>query len=380
MQRLTLNGQETDCLEIAYAERRPALRAGAAARLVSALRRRARARARRCTASARASWQKTKARAKQAIQDMAEGADPRLRRAPGAARATPSAPDTVWQRELEASFPYEETPDQLQRHRGGQARHGGGAADGPPDLRRRRLRQDRGGDPRRLQGGAGRQAGGGAGADDDPRAAAPAAPSASASPTSRCKVEVLSRFRTPEAAEGGGGARSPRGEVDIVIGTHRLLSKDVRFQRPRAWWSSTRSSASAWRRRRSSASCARTVDVLTLTATPIPRTLNLSLAGARDMSVIETPPRDRLPVHTEIVELRRGGRSPTPSCARWTAAGRSSSSTTASRPSTTRALRLQKLVPQVRIARRARADARARARARHARVPRPRAATCWSRP
>jgi len=47
----------------------------------------------------------------------------------------------------------------------------------------------------------------------------------------------------------------------------------------------------------------RTVDVLALTATPIPRTLNLSLAGARDMSVIETPPRDRLPVHTEIVEV-----------------------------------------------------------------------------
>ena len=46
----------------------------------------------------------------------------------------------------------------------------------------------------------------------------------------------------------------------------------------------------------------RQVDVLTLTATPIPRTLNMSLAGARDMSVIETPPRDRLPVHTEIVE------------------------------------------------------------------------------
>src|SRR4029453_11452640 len=45
------------------------------------------------------------------------------------------------------------------------------------------------------------------------------------------------------------------------------------------------------------------VDVLALTATPIPRTLNLSLAGARDMSVIETPPRDRLPVHTEIMEF-----------------------------------------------------------------------------
>src|SRR5205085_7948698 len=44
------------------------------------------------------------------------------------------------------------------------------------------------------------------------------------------------------------------------------------------------------------------VDVLAMTATPIPRTLNLSLAGARDMSVIETPPRDRLPVHTEILE------------------------------------------------------------------------------
>ena len=75
-------------------------------------------------------------------------------------------PDTDWQREFEAAFPYQETPDQLTAIERDQARHGAAAADGPPDLRRRRLRQDRAGHPRRVQGRRQRQAGRRPRADD----------------------------------------------------------------------------------------------------------------------------------------------------------------------------------------------------------------------
>ena len=82
--------------------------------------------------------------------------------------ATPGhafGPDTPWQHEIEEAFPYEETPDQAAGDRRRQGRHGAAGPDGPPGLRRRRLRQDRGRGPRRVQGGAGRQAGRGARAD-----------------------------------------------------------------------------------------------------------------------------------------------------------------------------------------------------------------------
>ena len=172
MQRLTLNGQETDCLELAYAERDRLFVPVQQLALVSryAAGEGARPALHRLGSGA---WQKTKARAQRAIQDMAEG----LIRAYAARQALQGhafPPDAVWQRELEASFPYEETPDQLKAIDEVKQDMESRAAHGPPDLRRRGLRQDRGGDPRRLQGGAGRQAGGGARAHDHPRAAAPA--------------------------------------------------------------------------------------------------------------------------------------------------------------------------------------------------------------
>ena len=111
--------------------------------------------------------------------------------------------------------------------RGGQGRHGGGAADGPPDLRRRRLRQDRGRAARRLQGGRRRQAGDDAGADDDPRPAAPRhlprAPRATSRSRSRWSRACASRPRSRRRWRA-----SRTGKVDILIGTHRLLSRDVR--------------------------------------------------------------------------------------------------------------------------------------------------------
>ncbi|MGK9368809.1 transcription-repair coupling factor [Melioribacter sp. Ez-97] len=112
------------------------------------------------------------------------------------------------------------------------------------------------------------------------------------------RIEVLSRFRSAkeqkEIVE-----KLARGEVDIIIGTHRLLSKDIRF------WDlglliideEHRFGVMAKEKLRSLRA---DVDTLTLTATPIPRTLNLSLLGARDLSIIATPPPNRQPIFTKV--------------------------------------------------------------------------------
>lgn len=112
------------------------------------------------------------------------------------------------------------------------------------------------------------------------------------------RVELLSRFRTPkQQRETAAGLRS--GAVDIVIGTHRLLSKDVEFRDLGLLVvdEEQRFGVAAKERLKRLASG---VDHLALTATPIPRTLNMSLAGIRDLSIIETAPRDRMAIHTEV--------------------------------------------------------------------------------
>lgn len=113
-------------------------------------------------------------------------------------------------------------------------------------------------------------------------------------------VDVISRFRKKKS-QSEIIAGIEKGSVDILIGTHRLLSKDIDFKDLGLLIidEEHRFGVSAKEKLRSMKS---TVDTLTLTATPIPRTLNFSLMGARDLSVIETPPRNRLPVHTEIIE------------------------------------------------------------------------------
>ena len=111
-------------------------------------------------------------------------------------------------------------------------------------------------------------------------------------------VEMLSRFRSP-AQQKAAIERLQSGEVDIVIGTHRLTSKDIQFKdlglvvidEEQRFGVAQKEKLKHLRN---------TVDVLTMSATPIPRTLNLALLGARDMSVINTAPNDRLPVHTCI--------------------------------------------------------------------------------
>ncbi|MEQ1727081.1 MAG: DEAD/DEAH box helicase, partial [Vicinamibacterales bacterium] len=132
------------------------------------------------------------------------------------------------------------------------------------------------------------------------------------------KIDMVSRFRSkPEQKETLQNLAD--GKLDIIVGTHRLLSKDVVFRdlgllvvdEEQRFGVAHKEKIKQMRRK---------VDVLTMSATPIPRTLNMSLVGIRDMSVIETPPKDRLSIQTNVVkfdqqviarairhELERGG-------------------------------------------------------------------------
>ena len=132
-----------------------------------------------------------------------------------------------------------------------------------------------------------------------------------------------------------------RGSVDIVVGTHRLVSKDVKFHDLGLVIIDEEQRFGVAQKEKLKQMC-NTADVLTLSATPIPRTLNMALSGIRDMSVIEEAPHDRHPVQTYVLEydagvigdairreLRRGGqvyylhtmwppfRAPFPASSRW---------------------------------------------------------------
>jgi transcription-repair coupling factor (superfamily II helicase) len=295
--RLTVDGQETDCLELSYAAGdklfvpvtqlalvgRYAAEEGA----VPSLHR-----------LGTTTWARTKARAKRAIAEMAQS----LLKSYAERRAHPGfafPPDGEWQRELEASFIYEETPDQLRA----------------VDEVKRDMESPRPMD-RLVCGDVGYGK-----TEVAVRAALKAVLAgkqvAVLVPTTilaqqhfatfserlaefPVKVDVLSRFRTAREQKAVVEALS-RGALDVVIGTHRLLSKDVRFHDLGLVVIDEEQRFGVGHKERLR-QMRRNVDVLTLTATPIPRTLHFSMAGARDMSLIETPPRDRLPVHTEIAE------------------------------------------------------------------------------
>jgi transcription-repair coupling factor (superfamily II helicase) len=132
------------------------------------------------------------------------------------------------------------------------------------------------------------------------------------------RIDMVSRFRT-KAEQKQVLEDLAAGKVEIIVGTHRLLSKDVQFRdlgllvvdEEQRFGVAHKEKIKQLRKR---------VDVLTMTATPIPRTLNMSLAGIRDMSIIETPPKDRLSIQTNVLkfdqavislairtELERGG-------------------------------------------------------------------------
>ena len=117
-------------------------------------------------------------------------------------------------------------------------------------------------------------------------------------------VELLSRFRSTKeqkaVAESAG-----KGEVDVLIGTHRILSTDVKLPKLGLVVVDEEQRFGVGHKEKLK-QLKKKVDVLTLSATPIPRTLNMSLLGMRDMSVIETPPRDRLAINTQVVQFSEG--------------------------------------------------------------------------
>ncbi|MCA1849551.1 MAG: DEAD/DEAH box helicase, partial [Acidobacteria bacterium] len=115
------------------------------------------------------------------------------------------------------------------------------------------------------------------------------------------KIELLSRFRSPKEQKEV-VKRVESGEVDVLIGTHRVLSKDVRFRDLGLVVVDEEQRFGVAHKERLK-QLKKKVDVLTLSATPIPRTLNMSLMGLRDMSLIETPPRDRLAIQTQVVQF-----------------------------------------------------------------------------
>ena len=117
---------------------------------------------------------------------------------------------------------------------------------------------------------------------------------------SRCSIELLSRFRTPKQQEEI-VKDLRRGQVDIVIGTHRVIQKDVQFKDLGLAIIDEEQRFGVAHKERFK-ELFNTVDVLTLSATPIPRTLNMAMSGIRDMSVIEEAPQDRHPVQTYVLE------------------------------------------------------------------------------
>ncbi len=247
-------------------------------------------------------WLRAKQRVRKAVDDLAEELLA-LYASRAQARGHAFAPDTPWQSEMEASFPYEETIDQLRA-----------SAEVKADMELTRP-MDRlvvgdvgyGKTEVALRAGFKAVQDGVQVAVLVPTTVLAAQHEATFSQRFAAfplEVRLLSRFVSP-AAQAATIAGLADGSVDIVIGTHRLLSKDIRFRDLGLVVvdEEQRFGVAAKERLKQ---LKREVDVLTLSATPIPRTLNLALAGIRDLSVIETPPEDRLPIQTRVAEASAG--------------------------------------------------------------------------
>jgi transcription-repair coupling factor (superfamily II helicase) len=243
-----------------------------------------------------ASWQRVKDSVRAALREMAEELL-KLYAQRTVAEGHPFAADSPWQREFETAFRFEETPDQLRA-----------IADVKRDMESPRP-MDRlvAGDVGYGKTEVALRAAFKAVADGTQVAVlvpttvlaqqhwATFADRFSPFPAT---VELLSRFRSPkEQAAVVQGLR--RGTVDVVVGTHRLLSKDVAFKNLGLLVVDEEHRFGVAHKERMK-QLRTSVDVLALTATPIPRTLYMSLSGVRDMSVIETAPLDRLPVETVV--------------------------------------------------------------------------------
>src|SRR5207237_571107 len=115
------------------------------------------------------------------------------------------------------------------------------------------------------------------------------------------KVEMLSRFRAAKQQKEI-ATQVEQGKVDILVGTHRILSRDVKFQ-DLGLVIVDEEQRFEVRHKERLKQLKREVDVLTMSATPIPRTLHMSMVGLRDMSVIETPPKDRMAIQTVVANF-----------------------------------------------------------------------------
>ncbi|HXG25603.1 MAG TPA: transcription-repair coupling factor, partial [Candidatus Binatia bacterium] len=247
-------------------------------------------------------WLRTKQRVRKAVGELAEellALYAARAEAPGHAYQ----PDTPWQAEMEAAFPYEETVDQLRATV--EVKHDMEAVR-PMD---RLVVGDVGYGKTEVAIRAAFKA------TQDGKQVAVLVPTTVLAAQHHVtfaqrfgpfpvRVALLSRF-VPRAEQEKVVQGLADGSVDLVIGTHRLLSKDVRFRDLGLVVvdEEQRFGVAAKERLKQ---LKREVDVLTLSATPIPRTLNLALAGVRDMSVIETPPEDRLPIQTRVAEASAG--------------------------------------------------------------------------
>jgi len=243
-------------------------------------------------------WGVVKRRAKKAAEEIARELL-RLYAAREATQGFAFGRDTPWQIEMENAFPYTETPDQLQA-----------IEDTKRDMERGRPMD------RLVVGDVGygktevalRAA---FKAVQDGKQVAIVVPTtvlaqqhyetfAERLATFPVNVEMLSRFRSPveqrAVAEGLG-----TGEVDIVVGTHRVLQKDVQF-RDLGLVVIDEEHRFGVKHKERLKQMRTEVDVLSMTATPIPRTLHMALSGVRDISVIETPPENRQPIETHVVE------------------------------------------------------------------------------
>ncbi|MFA6456305.1 MAG: transcription-repair coupling factor, partial [Bacteroidota bacterium] len=244
-------------------------------------------------------WEKLKARTKKKIKDIARDLIKlyaKRKMEPGFA----FQPDTHWQKEMEASFMYEDTPDQarttIEMKKDMESPH-------PMD---RLVCGDVGFGKTEIAVRAAFKAvmnGKQAGVLVPTTILAQQHFNTFSDRLGRYPVRIalLSRFKsTKEIKETL--QKLAAGEVDVVIGTHRLLSKDVKFKDLGILVidEEQRFGVAAKEKLRAMKV---SVDTLTLTATPIPRTLHFSLMGARDLSVINTPPRNRLPIHTEIASF-----------------------------------------------------------------------------
>ncbi|MBI4161231.1 MAG: DEAD/DEAH box helicase, partial [Acidobacteria bacterium] len=247
-------------------------------------------------------WERTQARVRRAMREMAE----ELLRLYAARKAEPGlafSRDTPWQQELEDAFPFEATPDQARA-----------IGEVKQDMERpapmdRLLCGDVGFGKTEVALRSAFKA------VMDGRQVAVLVPTTVLAyqhfRTFRdrfapfpVRVDLLSRFRTP-AEQKRTLADLAEGKLDVVIGTHRILSGDVRFRNLGLLIIDEEQRFGVRHKERIQA-MRRQVDVLTMTATPIPRTLQMSLAGIRDLSLIETPPRDRLEIQTTVVPFREG--------------------------------------------------------------------------